>query len=182
MQHKIITLTLTFVLLFSLQGFSQVTEKSKHPLLDKYYPRNTDTSKAVITQINPEPETKPATVPTITTTVVPAAPATPVITTTGAPAKPTAPVMPATSEPADVPTVISSATTPTVTAKPAMTTTTTTINKPTIVAPQIPTQKISSQPPPPPYRDTRLGSSTKQYDTWEKNNNGAGSVTTSPKG
>ena len=31
------------------------------------------------------------------------------------------------------------------------------------------------------YRDTRLGSSTKQYDTYEKNNNGAGSVTTSPK-
>ncbi len=31
------------------------------------------------------------------------------------------------------------------------------------------------------YSDTRLGSSTKQYDTYEKNNNGAGSVTTSPK-
>jgi hypothetical protein len=31
------------------------------------------------------------------------------------------------------------------------------------------------------YRETRLGSSTKQYDTYEKNNNGAGSVTTSPK-
>jgi hypothetical protein len=89
--------------------------------------------------------------------------------------------MPATAEPADVPTVISSATTPTETVKPAITTTTS-INKPTIVTPNIPTQKISSQPPPPPYRDTRLGSSTKQYDTWEKNNNGAGSVTTSPKG
>jgi hypothetical protein len=168
MQHKIIKLTLTFVLLFSLQGFSQATEKSEHPLLDKYYPRNTDTPKAVTTQINPVPETKPA--PTITNTVVPATPVTP-----------TAPVMPATAEPADVPTVISSATTPTETVKPAISTTTS-INKPTIVTPNIPTQKISSQPPPPPYRDTRLGSSTKQYDTWEKNNNGAGSVTTSPKG
>lgn len=166
MQHKIIKLTLTFVLLFSLQGFSQVTEKSEHPLLDKYYPRNTNTPKAATTQINPEPETKPA----------------PVITTTVAPTAPTTPVMPATAEPAEVPTGISSVTTPTETAQPTMTTTTTTINKPTMVAPKIPTQKISSQPPPPPYRDTRLGSSTKQYDTWEKNNNGAGSVTTSPKG
>ena len=180
MQHKIIKLTLTFVLLCSLQGFSQTTEKSEHPLLDKYYPRNTDTPKAATTQINPEPETKPA--PTITNTVVPATPTAPAITTTVAPAVPTAPVMPATAEPAEVPTGISSVTTPTVTAQPAMTTATTTINKPTMVAPKIPTQKISSQPPPPPYRDTRLGSSTKQYDTWEKNSNGAGSVTTSPKG
>lgn len=31
------------------------------------------------------------------------------------------------------------------------------------------------------YRDTRLGSSTQQYDTYEKNEYGAGSVTTSPK-
>jgi hypothetical protein len=29
--------------------------------------------------------------------------------------------------------------------------------------------------------DTRLGSSSPQFNTWEKNNNGAGSVTTSPK-
>ncbi|MEO7960712.1 MAG: hypothetical protein ABIR19_04140 [Ginsengibacter sp.] len=46
-------------------------------------------------------------------------------------------------------------------------------------------------PPPPPappptkpqeiYRPTRLGSSTQQYSTYEKNDNGAGSVTTSPK-
>ena len=106
MQHKIIKLTLTFVILFSLQGFSQATEKSEHPLLDKYYPRNTDTPKTVITQINPEPETKPA--PTITSTVVPAAPMAPAVTTTVAPALPTAPVMPATAEPAEVPTGISS--------------------------------------------------------------------------
>lgn len=31
------------------------------------------------------------------------------------------------------------------------------------------------------YRDTRLGSSEKKYDTYKKNDNGAGSVTTSPK-
>lgn len=31
------------------------------------------------------------------------------------------------------------------------------------------------------YRDTRLGSSTSQYDTYKKNDYGAGAVTTSPK-
>jgi hypothetical protein len=38
-----------------------------------------------------------------------------------------------------------------------------------------------SFPPSQSLYDTRLGSSTPQYDTWVKNNNGAGSVTTSPK-
>jgi hypothetical protein len=33
----------------------------------------------------------------------------------------------------------------------------------------------------PIYRDTRLGSSTKKYDTYKKNDKGAGAVTTSPK-
>lgn len=33
----------------------------------------------------------------------------------------------------------------------------------------------------PIYRDTRLGSSSKKYNTYKKNDNGAGSVTTSPK-
>ncbi len=39
----------------------------------------------------------------------------------------------------------------------------------------------AKKPPQEPYVDTRLGSSTPQYNTYEKNNNGAGSVTTSPK-
>ena len=139
-------LTVTFVVLFSLQGFSQTTEKSNHPLLDKYYPQkqNTDTNIAVTTQIKPVPERKPAPAVT-TTTIVPAVTTKPAVTTT-----------------------------------PAITTATT-INKPTTVRAQTPVQKVQTQPAPPPYMDTRLGSSTKQYDTWEKNNNGAGSVTTSPK-
>lgn len=33
----------------------------------------------------------------------------------------------------------------------------------------------------PMYRDTRLGSSEKQYNTYKKNDNGAGAITTSPK-
>lgn len=54
---------------------------------------------------------------------------------------------------------------------------------PTTAVPKAPEQPaaIISQPQPHIYMDTRLGSSTKQYDTYEKNNYGAGSVTTSPK-
>jgi hypothetical protein len=74
-----------------------------------------------------------------------------------------------------------------VTTQPGVSTTpaisdTTAINKPSTVVVPPPAQKVYTPPPPsPPLMDTRLGSSTKQYDTWEKNNNGAGSVTTSPK-
>ena len=32
----------------------------------------------------------------------------------------------------------------------------------------------------PIYRDTRLGSSSKKYNTYKKNDNGAGAVTTNP--
>ncbi len=51
----------------------------------------------------------------------------------------------------------------------------------TTVVTKAPEQSAVSQPKPHIYMDTRLGSSTKQYDTYEKNNYGAGSVTTSPK-
>jgi hypothetical protein len=159
MQNKIIKLLVTFILLFSLRSFSQTPEKSKHPLLDKYYPQiqNTDTGKAVTTQIKPVPETKPA--PPLTTTTIPAVTTAPAVTTTTVPAMTTTSV---------------------VTTTPAMTTTTT-FNKPTTVTTQTPVQKVQTKPAPPLYSETRLGSSTKQYDTWEKNNNGAGAVTTSPK-
>jgi hypothetical protein len=157
MRNKFIKLLVILILLFSLQGFSQTTEKSKHPLLDKYYPQiqNTDTIKAVTTQIKPVPETK----------------STPVVTSTTVPAVTTAPAMTTTT---------TMTTSPAVTTTPALTTTTT-INKPTTVTAQTPVQKVQTQPVPPPSMDYRLGSSTKQYDTWEKNNNGAGAVTTSPK-
>ncbi|MEO6220894.1 MAG: hypothetical protein ABIO81_10730 [Ginsengibacter sp.] len=45
--------------------------------------------------------------------------------------------------------------------------------------PQQPVQTMPAQKP--VYRDTRLGSSSKMYDTYEKNNNGAGAVTATPK-
>ena len=46
---------------------------------------------------------------------------------------------------------------------------------------QQPQQQVQARTEKGLYIETRLGSSTKQYDTYEKNNNGAGSVTTSPK-
>lgn len=167
MQNKIIKLLVIFVVLFSLQGFSQTTEKSSHPLLDKYYPRkqNIDTNKTVPTQVNPIPETttSPAitTQPAAITTTVPAETKIPAISTT----------TPLTTNP-----IVT--TNPVVTPIPVA-------EKPDTIAAKIPSaQKIiqpQSAPPPPPYMDTRLGSSSKLYDTWEKNNNGAGTVTTSPK-
>src|SRR5665647_1146796 len=59
MQHKILKLWLTFLVLFSLPGFSQTTDKSAHPLLDKYYPRpkNADTTTTVTNPIKPVPQT-----------------------------------------------------------------------------------------------------------------------------
>src|SRR4029079_10596746 len=72
MQNKLVKLLIIFILLFSFRGVAQTTEKSKHPLLDKYYPRaeNTDTGKAITSQINTISETKP---PAGVTTVPPVA-------------------------------------------------------------------------------------------------------------
>jgi hypothetical protein len=160
MQNKIITLAIAFVVLFSLQGFCQTNEKSKHPLLDKYYPQKqevVDTAKTLPVQ-NPVAETRPA--PAITTTPAPAVKTTPVMTSV------TTPAMASTN----IPTITTQATD-----------TSNAVSKPTAAIVQSPVQKVQASPPSPPYMDTRLGSSTKQYDTWEKNANGAGSVTTSPK-
>ncbi len=156
MRNRIMALILIFIALFSFAGYSQTTETSKHPLLDKYYPRNeADTNKAVTTEIRPfEPQAVPSTT-------------TPVSTTTNVTITPTTPAVNNSSMANNTPVDTASVT----------------VNKPataTIQAP--PAQPAQPKPPAPPlYRDTRLGSSTKQYDTWEKNNNGAGSVTTSPK-
>ena len=146
-----------FIVFFSLHGFSQATEKSEHPLLDKYYPRAqvVDTNKTVGTQITSSSQTKPISAASINTN-----PKTLIVTTT----------------PADT-TTRSVETIPSMT-KQSKLISTTTVNTPATVAREVPVQ---TAPPAAPYRDTRLGSSTPQYDTWQKNANGAGSVTTSPK-
>jgi hypothetical protein len=180
MQNRIITLLIIFVVLFSIQGFSQTTEKSEHPLLDKYYPQkqHDDTNKTIANQIKPVFQTKPPSVtniaglktkPVVTTTTIPANTSTtiPGVTTTTVPSVTTTSSVTTTP---DVTTIQVSATTPIV-------------NKQDTVTVRIPVQeKVQPQRTPThPYIDTRLGSSTQQYDTWEKNSNGAGSVTTSPK-
>jgi hypothetical protein len=172
MQTKIVTVVFVLFLLFSFRGFSQSTEKSLHPLLDKYYPQPEapDTNKAVTSQIksssqaNLSPGGKTIPAKTSTPAFIPTA-VTVFADTTG-----------------PEPTTTQSVTTiPSMTPAPVLTSTSS-VNKPTTVTADIPTpKKIQAQPPQSAPIDMRLGSSTKQYDTWQKNNNGAGSVTTSPK-
>ena len=154
MQNTMTGLFVMFVVLFSLQGFSQTPEKSEHPLLDKYYPQaqkpNTDTNKAITTQIKPATQTKPVPVPE--TKPAHALPTTPDVTTKTVPA---------------VTTVSNVITTPDVTAIPVVTGTPV-LNKQDTVTATVPVQKkIQPQPKPSkPYIDTRLGSSSPLYDTW----------------
>jgi hypothetical protein len=196
MHHKIFRLTIMLMVFFSMQGFSQRTDtpaddKSDHPLLDKYYPQPKDktpdkvtpppaTPSAVkqlqVTQVpaKPAPVLKPVVVvrpEPVETKVVEIAPA-PAIKADGLPVQGSAPSMSSATVPviANTPTVI-----PPVADRVA-----------TVVAP-VPAPKPVAHPlvdkvPAPPVNRNRLGSSTKKYDTWEKNSNGAGSVTTNPKG
>jgi zinc finger protein 185 len=180
MQNKTLQLFVTFVVLFSLRGLSQTTEKPSHPLLDKYYPqKQSDTSKKVITQTSPVSEPKPVTEPK------PVAETKPVTEIKPVPdAKPLPPVTGTTGiDKTTGSTLPVSETQPIAGAKSvAAITDTTVISKPINVTVPLPVQKsVQAKPPAPPYLETRLGSSSPLYDTWEKNNNGAGSVTTRPK-
>lgn len=180
MQSKIILL-LIFAGIFSLHGLSQTDDKSEHPLLDKYYPQKqkTDTPKIIKDQIQqgtPVKTTFPVSnIGAHTSKPVAIIPVIPVDTTTAMPK-----AMPAT--------VHSIKTTPAITstsnvASVSHLTNTPVVNKQDTVTVKLPVQ-VKPQPQRTPgqlYIDTRLGSSTPQYDTWQKNNNGAGSVTTSPK-
>ncbi|MGN6531558.1 MAG: hypothetical protein ACTHK0_07380 [Ginsengibacter sp.] len=181
MHHKIIKLTLVFVVLFSLQIHAQTTEQSKHPKMDKYYPpaptltypNNPQTTQAPaldpangpVFETKPSPvvsETKPA--PVITSTVAPEPISKPSSVTTSTVAPPVI------SQPAVT------AVTPDTTTKE---TPVVTVEKPVIAQPQ--PKPLVSKPTGEPYNPNRLGSSTKEYDTWEKNSDGAGSVTTHSK-
>jgi hypothetical protein len=200
MHHKIFRLTIMLMVFFSLQGFSQTTDtpaddKSDHPLLDKYYPQPKEKAPNKVTPppatpsaVNPLPVTqvpaKPAPVlkpvvalkpEPVETQVVEIAPA-PAIKAEGLPVQGSAPSMSSATVPviANTPTVIPPVIPPVVDSVV------------TVIAPA-PAPKPVAPPlldkvPTPPVNRNRLGSSTKKYDTWEKNSNGAGSVTTSPKG
>lgn len=183
MQHKLICLTGALLIFFSIPGFGQDSaSQSAHPKMDKYYPRP---QKTQILDNNSETYTpaKP---------ITPASPA-PVMTAPPAPNNTVvnpAPVVTPTT-PAPVPVEPQIETGPAVTSTPVtVEPTNTAVNSPdsvsgpvTVTATVPPPKTIPkpSAPPAPPYIDTRLGSSAPQYDTWEKNNNGAGSVTTQSK-
>lgn len=151
-------LIIIFLILFSLQGFSQVTEPSSHPKLDKYYPQKKKVEANNIApvqtqpmpQAEPMPEIKSETKPLSKIEAIPE----------------TKPISEVTTAPEPNP--ISEKTTTPAAATPSN---------------SVPVRKeIQSQPlPSSPYRSTRLGSSSQLYNTYEKNSNGAGSVTTSPK-
>lgn len=182
MQQKLFLLTGFLLILFSTQSFGQDSAtKSAHPKMDKYYPRP---QKTQVLNNNAE-NTTPA------RPVTPTSPA-PVMAT--APASNNAVVSPAPTVTPTTPTPVE----PQIEAGPAVTSTpvsvepsSTNVNPSnsvsapsTVIVTAPPAPKVAPQPkapPPPPYMDTRLGSSSPQYDTWEKNNNGAGSVTTQSK-
>ncbi len=181
MQHKIIKLIFVFVALFSLQIHAQTDEPSKHPKMDKYYPPAPTLTYPNNPQTTQAPAIQPATGPVVETKptpVVPEAKPAPVITSTVAPEVISKPSSVTTSTVA--PPVISQ---PVVTAAAPDTTTketpVVTVEKP-LVAPPQPKPLVSKQTGD-LYNPNRLGSSTKEYDTWEKNNDGAGSVTTHSK-
>ncbi len=167
MQIKIVKLFVAaFVILFSSNVFSQTT-KSNHPLLDKYYPqKQTDTVKNIPAQISPAPVTENS-----------AAPQTPPLSPPVAETKTVTGITTAPKNNSVQGTTLISNTRPALIA-----TDTIAVNKPADVIIPAPVQKtIQPKPASIPYNANRLGSSTPAYDTWEKNNNGAGSVTTSPK-
>lgn len=201
MNFRVRIFFIVFLSLFFSRAFSQATDKSEHPLLDKYYPQpKKDTPKTVLNApVNP-PET-------ITTAAVPAKPVvntppaavvrpiTPPVVKPIVKSSPSVPQLPAaTSSPVQAPppppTVTPEITTPistsgTVIKNAPSITDTTSVIKPSAsgARPLAKVQEVVQphSPAPPIYMDTRLGSSTPQYDTYEKNNYGAGSVTTSPK-
>jgi hypothetical protein len=186
MQLKITLLTTLFALLFSLQTFSQAAEKSDHPLLDKYYPTpKKDTATVIAPATKPVVETKPVvrSQPAPVMSTEPVAPSTaPVVTSTTPVAASTAPVATSPNIPVETKPVVVTSIAPAIKADTAVKAPeTAAANKIAPVTNPAPVKKAVAQPVTQPYRSTRLGSSSKLYDTWEKNNNGAGSVTTGSK-
>jgi hypothetical protein len=200
MHHKIFRLTIMLMVFFSMQGFSQRTDtpaddKSDHPLLDKYYPQPKDKTPDKVT---PPPAT-PSAVKQLQVTQVPAKPAPvlkPVVVVRPEPVETkVVEIAPTLATKAEALPVQGSAPSMSSATVPALANTPTVISPiispvadsvVTVVAP-VPAPKPVTHPlvdkvPSPPVNRNRLGSSTKKYDTWEKNSNGAGSVTTNPKG
>jgi hypothetical protein len=184
MQFKLI-LVFGMLGLISIQAKSQIidTVKSVHPKMDKYYPQplktrviyasdsNSVTPAKPITQVQPAPSAPKA--PISENTVVNPAPS----------------VTPNTPPPVEVETPPAPAITSTPVTVQSSNTTVNNSNTVTTAAPVIVNKPAQPKPAvqASPYVDpsslftTRLGSSSPQYDTWQKNNNGAGSVSSQSK-
>ncbi len=179
------TLRLIFVsvfALFSIEATSQIidTVKSAHPKMDKYYPQPLKTHIIYAADSNSANPTSPVTrvqsapsmtkAPVTQNTVV--SPAPQVKQTLPAPVVPPAPAV--TSTPVSVEPSNTTVTNSNTVTTPAAVT----VNKP--VQPR-PVPQSSTYVDPESLFTTRLGSSAPQYDTWKKNDDGAGSVTTQSK-
>ena len=181
--YKIIKLTLFILLISSVGAFAQTTTPSVHPKLDKYYPQPQKT-QILDNNANNNPVVPPAVRSAAPSPVVTTAPASTNTVVNNAPAvTPTTPAPPAEPEFQAAPAVTS---TP-VTVEPANTSVSNsnTLTAPAEVTVNKPVQKIVPQSPayfdPASLFTTRLGSSSPQYDTWQKNNNGAGAVSSESK-
>jgi len=179
MHYKIKFLFFILLVIFSLPAISQSADSSLHPKLDKYYPQKA---------ITPPPPPAPATVPAPVAKVNPVQETKPV--TASAPVvqpQAPAPVIPKVVEKPVVenqPTGISS--TPLIDNQSLNTVSdSNNLNKPVtavIVKPE--PKKPKAQPVAKPttiYMDTRLGSSSPLYNTYETNSDGAGTITNMPK-
>ena len=168
MVYKIIKVIISLSIFFPLAAFSQTTD-SEHPKMDKYYPRPA--------------EEKPVANPV--TSAPPVMVNTPSVSNNNK-------IQPNTVQapkPAEQPAEAPMETAPAVTSTPVTVQTpklgvnnTTNLEQPATVTQVTPVQRVVPQSPPSEiYIDTRLGSSSPQYDTWKKNDDGAGSVTTHSK-
>lgn len=178
MHYKIKSLFFILLVIFSVPAISQSADSSLHPKLDKYYKQPvtppTPAPAAVpapVAQAKPIQETKPVTVasapvvqPQVPEPVIPKVVEKPVVENqpTGISTKP----------------LIDNPSSNTLSDS-------NNLNKPvTAVIVQPETKKPKAQPVAKPtsvYMDTRLGSSSPLYNTYETNNNGAGSITNMPK-
>lgn len=158
MKNKIMTL-LIFGFLISFSALSQTTENSvSHPKLDAFRKLKENSRSAAPSDPASTPE------------------ASPVTSTDNIKSN----TQPTSSNIIDNNSTISNSSPLTITPQPVTENNTTIADNP--VSQTQPLQTVQAKPEQNKmYNDTRLGSSTKQYDTYEKNNYGAGSVTTSPK-
>ncbi len=154
--------------LISFSALAQTTEKSSHPKLDALFPHSKNTTAT--SNIPDSTRSSPTNIVTDNSAITSGK----ITNTTSTPA-------------ANIVTdnnTISSEKIPGNTSAPVTDVATDNNIKPTgtVTYQTAPQQQVQARPAQRGiYNDNRLGSSTEQYNTYEKNDNGAGAVTTRPK-